>query len=89
MFYIERPIQIQQPYEYTKTHPNNVYYFCILHYIGVGTAAAGAAMAAALFDIKLLIFMIFTNNTRHDKHRTVPLLLRRDHYRSCYTRIGL
>ena len=53
MFYIERPIQIQQPYEYTKTHPNNVYYFCILHYIGVGTAAAGAAMAAELFDIKI------------------------------------
>ena len=26
-------------------------------YIGVGTAAAGAAMAAALFGIKLLIFM--------------------------------
>ena len=49
-------------------------------YIGVGTAAAGAAMAAALFDIKLLIFIIFTNNMRHDKRRTVPLLLSRDHY---------
>ena len=50
--------------------------------IGIGTAAAGVVMTAALFDIKLLIFIIF-------KRHTVPLLLRRDHYRSCYTRICL
>ena len=43
-------------------------------------------MAAALFNIKLLIFMIFTTKLRHDKCHTVPLLFRRDYYRSCYTR---
>ena len=32
----------------------------LLSHIDVGTAAAGVAMAAAHFYIKLLIFMIFT-----------------------------
>ena len=47
-------------FDYAHTVSYTGFWGTKVSYIGVGTAAAGAAMAAALFDIKLLIFMIFT-----------------------------